>query len=77
MVVMGLAQIVKFMPVPIEAAGGDRMQKGLPQMRAGAFYQRNLSGAAAGIAVAKPGHELEPRRPAADHDNAMRVCRAF
>jgi hypothetical protein len=69
--VMRLAQIMKLMPVPIEAAGRHRMQQRLPQMGAGALHQRDLSLAVPGITVTKPSDEFQPGRPTADDNDPM------
>ena len=70
---IGLRQVVDLVHAEIHAAGGDLVQQRLPQMRATAVDQRDVSLAASAELVAQPGDKLEPACPAADDDNAMRT----
>ena len=72
---MRLGEIVHLMGAGIEAAGGDFVQQGFPQMRARAFHQRDARFSFPAQPVAEPGHELKPRGAAADHDDVRTASR--
>src|SRR5205085_6219 len=70
---MGLGEVVELVFARIDAARRDRVQQWLPEMRASAIYQGYLRAPPAAEAIAEAGDKFQPRRAAADHDNAVQL----
>ena len=71
MVPVRLRQIVQLVLRPPQAAGGDRVQQRLPQMRAGLLDQRDLRLAALAERVAELGHQFQPAGAASGDDDVV------
>ena len=74
MVPMPLGEIVELVLGRIHAAGRDRVQQRLPQMRAAALDQRDIGEASLAQPVAETGDKLETRRSAANDDDPVRMA---
>src|SRR4029077_5725364 len=64
--------IVDFIFAGVHAARRNFVQQRLPKMYPATVYQRDAYPPAPAEPLAEPGHELEPRRAAAHHDNAVK-----
>ena len=57
----------------VDAAGGDGVEQGLPEVGTSALHERDRGFATAAQTIAETGDEFEAGCTAADHDDAGRV----
>jgi hypothetical protein len=68
---MRLGEVVQLILAGIHAARRHLVQQRLPNMCPGTLHQGNAGSPAPAETITEPGHELQPGRAAAHHDNPM------